>query len=334
MPKGKDIGWWSALLLGAFLVAFWQYRAARVPGDAPAAAMHPSVTVPGSATTSIDDPEYESVVSADQYLKDDGEGLALDLDGKRRFYPFQVLVWHGAVNDPALPVLVTYSPLAGTSGVFDPRVDGAVKAFDVTDMLRDSSPIILDRESHAAEAEGQPRIPTAVMTWKAWRTAFPDGLVLARPGGTDHDYTRDPFLEYRKTAALWYPVEPKDPRLPMKERVVGIASAGTAKAFRTSDVGRLLIIEDEVGGLPVLILFDKTRETITAFDRRVLDATLTFTLDDDRGIVDAQSDSVWSARGIATRGSSKGTHLAPIALQPAYWFYWAATHPGTDLWQP
>lgn len=333
MPKGRDIAWIVLTLVGVALVVSWQASRVR---QSPSGAAVAEVEVPGSATPSIDDPSFEPVNAADLYLKDDGEGLALELGGKRRFYPFQVLVWHGAVNDEmdGVPVLVTYAPLAGTSGAFDRRADGVPLRFDTTDTLRNGASDVLDREAKAVGPDRLARLPSVVTTWRAWRTAHPDGAVLARPAAFDRDYTHDPYAEYRTGAAVWYPVEPKDARLAAKERVVGARDGTAATAYRMVDVARQLFVQDAVGTLPLLLMYDRELDAVRAFDRRVGAGELSFVLDDDHGVVDEAGRSVWDARGVARRGPMKGRSLREVPIMPAYWFHWAATNPNTNLWQP
>lgn len=335
MPRGKDIAWIALTLAGVLLAIWWQASRVR-PFPAEGDMTRAATVIPGSATPSVDSPKYESVQSADLYLKDDGEGLALEIGGKRRFYPFQVLVWHGAVNDElsGVPVLVSYAPLAGSAGAFDRRVDGAALSFDATNELRNGAPTLLDRETRSVGTGRLGRLSAIVTTWRAWREAHPDSSVLARPESFDRDYTRDPYAEYRAGAAVWYPVDPKDARLPAKERVHGLMLGGEAKAYRAQDMARQLIVQDTVGGAPVLLMYDRELSAARAFDRRLGEEAISFLLDDDRGVLDEQGRSEWDATGLARRGPLKGTRLREIPLEGAYWSYWAATNPGTGLWTP
>ncbi|MBI1869420.1 DUF3179 domain-containing protein, partial [Candidatus Gottesmanbacteria bacterium] len=53
---------------------------------------------PKDGIPSIDQPKFVSIQDAN-FLKDSEPGLAIDMDGVSRFYPFQILVWHEIVND-------------------------------------------------------------------------------------------------------------------------------------------------------------------------------------------------------------------------------------------
>ena len=48
---------------------------------------------------SIDNPKFITVENADKWIDDDEFGAAIIHNGVKRFYPFQILVWHEIVND-------------------------------------------------------------------------------------------------------------------------------------------------------------------------------------------------------------------------------------------
>ena len=48
-------------------------------------------------------------------------------------------------------------------------------------------------------------------------------------------------------------------------------------------------------------------------------------------MIDLQTKSEWSYEGIAVSGPLKGTKLIRMAIDPGFWFEWAAFHPDTDL---
>ena len=58
----------------------------------------------------IDDPQFESVAEADEWLDDLEPVQVVDLNGDARAYPVQVMVWHELVNDTVggEPVVITF----------------------------------------------------------------------------------------------------------------------------------------------------------------------------------------------------------------------------------
>ena len=65
---------------------------------------------PKDGIPSIDDPQFESVSDADEWLDDVEAVQVVDLNGDARAYPAQVMVWHELVNDTVggEPVVITY----------------------------------------------------------------------------------------------------------------------------------------------------------------------------------------------------------------------------------
>ena len=65
---------------------------------------------PKDGIPSIDDPQFESVANADEWLDDLEAVQVVDLNGDVRAYPVQVMVWHELVNDTVggEPVVITY----------------------------------------------------------------------------------------------------------------------------------------------------------------------------------------------------------------------------------
>ena len=65
---------------------------------------------PKDGIPSIDEPAFESVAEADEWLGDLEAVQVVDLNGDVRAYPVQVMVWHELVNDTVggEPVVVTF----------------------------------------------------------------------------------------------------------------------------------------------------------------------------------------------------------------------------------
>jgi len=82
----------------------------------------------------LDDPKFESVAQASEWLADREPVAMLELDGAVRAYPLRILTWHEIVNDEVAgtPVAVTYCPLCNSAVGFDRRVDGQTLRFGVS----------------------------------------------------------------------------------------------------------------------------------------------------------------------------------------------------------
>jgi len=54
---------------------------------------------PKDGIAAVDEPRYESVEKADEWLKPDEPVILVEIDGDARAYPIQILMWHEIVND-------------------------------------------------------------------------------------------------------------------------------------------------------------------------------------------------------------------------------------------
>ncbi|MHA6325570.1 DUF3179 domain-containing protein [Roseivivax sp. CAU 1753] len=135
-------------------------------------------------------------------------------DGPARAYPLRYLMWHEIVNDNVggTPVAVTYCPLCNSAIVFDRRVDGKVLSFGVTGKLRRSDMVMYDRltQSWWQQAEGRAivgtltgkrldALPSWMESWAQFRSANPDGLVMAEPA-FNRRYGTNPYERYDTSA--------------------------------------------------------------------------------------------------------------------------------------
>jgi hypothetical protein len=48
---------------------------------------------------------------------------------------------------------------------------------------------------------------------------------------------------------------------------------------------------------------------------------------------DLQTHSLWNAYGDCLSGRLRGTHLAPLIVEPEFWFAWSEFHPATLLFK-
>ena len=65
---------------------------------------------PKDGIPAIDEPAFESVAEADEWLDDREAVQVVDVNGDARAYPVQVMVWHELVNDTVggEPVVITF----------------------------------------------------------------------------------------------------------------------------------------------------------------------------------------------------------------------------------
>lgn len=233
---------------------------------------------PKDGIPSIDEPQFVSIEEADQWIKQDGLGISLSIQGIARFYPNQITVWHEIVNDVigSQPVLVTYCPLCGTGIVFDPTVKGESSEFGTTGKLWNSNLLMYDRKTDSvwSQALGEAVVgeltgyklrllPYDNVIYSEWKKEHPDGQVLSRDTGAIRDYTRDPYGNYYTNERLFFPVDNEDDRYHPKEPTFGIELNGKTKVYPESELLKGPDqFTDTFAGVDLKISFDKTLKTI------------------------------------------------------------------------
>jgi len=75
--------------------------------------------------------------------------IGVEINGKSRAYPLDVMNVHEVVNDElaGVPIVVTFSPLCDSAIVFDRRVNGKPLQFGVSGLLLDSNLVMYDKQA-------------------------------------------------------------------------------------------------------------------------------------------------------------------------------------------
>lgn len=299
---------------------------------------------PQDGIPSIDDPAFVGAAGA-AFLSDSDTVIGLEIGGTARAYPLSILVWHEIVNDMVggVPVAVTYCPLCYTSQVFVRVVGGEAAEFGTSGKLYNSNLLMYDRTtgSYWSQALGTAvrgelagaqleAVPFDLISWGDWKALHPGTDVLSTDTGHTRSYSTDPYGDYYTDPRIMFPVSNDDKRLPPKEVILGIEHGGEYKAYRQSDVESGSPINDDIGGVPVLLV-SGYQGNARAFEREVAGQTLDF---EARGgaVYDLQTGSLWDYGGLATGGELAGAQLARLAIHPGFWFEWAAFHPQTGVY--
>ncbi len=324
------------------------------PGDTgcliPTTQLHDSVPV--DAIPALTDPEFVGAEEVD-YLEDDALVLGFHMGDLTVAVPHNILNWHEVINfdrtDPR--VAITFCPLTGSGLAFDRAAIGNAE-FGVSGLIYLNNNVMYDRRSPPSlwsqmgagavcgEASGTLLRPLALleMTWKGWRTLYPDTRVLSPNTGFDRNYRVDPIAPYKEidNPRLLFPMpRPIDTRRPPKERVLGIpdGNGGLAFPFLALDDGKpFRAIHATALGQSIVVFFDQARKAAMAYHLTGEHAQRTFEVRDGQ-IVDAETESVWQVDGRATSGPLEGSRLAPIdEAYVSFWFAWAVFQPETEIW--
>ena len=309
----------------------------------------------------IDAPKFVAAAEADAWLNDREPVVVYANDGDVRAYPLQILTWHEIANDVvgSRPVAVTFCPLCNSSLVFDRNVLGATMRFGVSGNLRNSDLIMWDdvTESWWQQLTGEAIVgdlagyaleplPAQLIGYGEFKASFPNGVVLGRDTGIRRDYGRNPYPGYDSASGSPFLFRGRvDDRLRAGERVVAIELGGEATAYAFTHLQEVGVVNDVVGGLPVVVLWSpetasaldarsiadaKAVGSGVAFGREVAGRTLTFE-PGDGAFTDRETGSTWSIAGEAVAGALEGVQLPPVVYANHLWFAWAAFYPETRL---
>ncbi len=309
----------------------------------------------------LTDPPLVSVGgSGTSYLRDDDRVIGIEVDGTYIAVPHNILWWHEIVNFDSFEhrLAVTYSPLTGSSLVFD-RLDVAGAEFGVSGLVFNNNLIMYERVSNSSlwpqmmrRARCGPHngtdltmYPATEMRWGAWRELHPETLVVSDETGHERDYRRHRYPGYDTPAnsATPYPQGPLDGRRPPKERVFGIPpviydedliGGAVAFPFGAMDNGEpIRVIHQRARGRPAVIFWDSDAQGAAAYRPTYGASNLTLEVRGDV-IVDVETESVWNFEGWAVSGELAGKRLEGIAeAYVAFWFAWAAFVPSAKLWE-
>lgn len=319
---------------------------------------------PKDGIPSIDEPTYVSIEKADDWIRDVEPVIFVEINGAARAYPLQILTWHEIVNDVLndVPVMVSFCPLCNTAIVFERTLDGVVYDFGTTGRLRYSNLIMYDRQTEtwwqqavgeaiAGELTGKALnfLPASIISWQDFKSQYPEGDVLSRDTGFQRDYGVNPYTGYDDISRPPFLYDgPETPgTLPPVARVIAAELNGDAAAYPYQILEKEIIINDELGGTPVLAIWAKGtasaldssyirdgRDVGSAllFSRVVNGNPLTFEIRADV-IIDIETESTWNFFGEAIGGVLTGSQLEPVVSTNHFWFSWAAFRPETRIYQ-
>jgi hypothetical protein len=305
---------------------------------------------------SLNEPKYDSVTDADAYLANELEGIAVEVDGDARFYPFQILNWHPVVNDVVneQPLAITYSVLSGSAVVYEADLNSTVYSFyDSGKVYNNTLLMANDRDNRlwdqttgqavVGDAVGDELVvyPAEVTAWQDWKAAHPNGLVLSKDTGFDREYGRHPFASYETSAGIFFPLNHVFPALSAKTLIYRLDYQDQTLAYTARYLPFQTEPNDDLGAgedvLPVTAFYDGENDQLHVFDRRVDGQTLTFErVKDTQSWRDKETGSIWNFAGIAVSGRHRGQQLKQLTVTRHYAFAYFAMYPkslisGADL---
>ena len=179
-------------------------------------------------------------------------------------------------------------------------------------------------------------LPSTLTNWATWQRLHPETLVLDQGGRRS-----DPYNGYYNSGAAGVLGERnRDGRLEGKEFVLGIQLPGRQRAYAFRDLSEYPVVNDQLGDVELVVVFDADAATGVAFSRAVDGRMLTFDREVDSpegGIVirDRETETLWSGlTGEALEGELAGVRLEQLTFTQMFWFAWTDFYEDGPLWEP
>lgn len=194
--------------------------------------------------------------------------------------------------------------------MYDREIDGEEHTFGVSGKLIMNVLVMYDRQTDSlwsqllGKAVDGPLSGTELAfveslqtTWADWKELYPNSLALRKSfrGGGDR------YGGYYADGSAGVLGETlSDDRLHTKEFVVGVALDDAAKAYPFSRLDEQPVVNDELDGQPLLVVFDAGSATGAVFRRDIDGQVLNLKLKtadglDGTRLVDEETGTIWSA---------------------------------------
>jgi len=277
-----------------------------------------------------------------RYLNDDDPVFGVALNGDARAYPLRIMDWHEMANDivGGVPVALAYCTLCGSAILYETLVAPRARrfVFGSSGFLYRSNKLMYDHTTHSLwhQFVGKPVVgrlvgsgivlnvrPVAITRWKDWRDRHPETTVLSLETGYRRDYRPGAaYGTYFASPELMFPAQVRDDRLAPKDQVFVLRLAGREKAWPIADFAGGTVVNDDAGGLDVVLVGDAASRTVRAYAAGGQDFTaakVPFTLTDTAG-------GEWRVEEEQLVGPD-GQSLDRLPGHIAYWFAWSGFGP-------
>jgi hypothetical protein len=174
------------------------------------------------------------------------------------------------------------------------------------------------------------------LTFGLWRGEHPAGLVLRPVTEYADEYEKKDWEKSmgRRRSIIDTSKTGVEPRALM----LGLEVDGASRAYRLQRVLEQQLVQDVVGGHPLLLVVGPDGKSVRAFSaelpgQRVAPDFYRKPADNTAGLlIDSATGSAWDFQGCAVSGPALGACLRQIPMLKDYWFDWHIYHPRTTVY--
>ncbi len=173
------------------------------------------------------------------------------------------------------------------------------------------------------------------LTFGLWRREASQGTVLkpVQKYATDYETKNWDVRMANVRTVLDFP----NTGLRSRDLVLGAAAFGASRAYPVERILAEKLVEDRIGGEPVLLVVGPDDKSVRVFDARVQPNRQApdyyREITKPAFFMDSTTGSEWNFSGCAVSGKLKGSCLKPISAIKDYWFDWRNYHPATTIFK-
>lgn len=305
--------------------------------------------------TPPENPRVLDPAEADKLLKPDDYVLGLVHNGQARAYPRDAISRPHFYTDQVggQDLTISYCILCNSGIGFKNELQGkplnleCITAYNNNIIYRDknSGNFIqqLDGKVIYGPAKGTvlDSLPVIITTWKEWKALHPETKLYYAPAKTLRDKMVAGMLEMlipvpklARRSKPWHRIQGKlDGRLPAMSFVIGVELNGERCAYPIAELRKKKVINDTVGGEPIVVLYNQNRDVGAVYSRKAGGAALNFSAaNEGDAVARDETGSHWNINGVALDGDKKGQALQAVAhFNNLFWFSWALFKPDTRI---
>ncbi len=170
------------------------------------------------------------------------------------------------------------------------------------------------------------------MIYATWKLEAPNGQVLAPVTKDSKEYESDWEPHVAKL-----PVVISFPGTPLQSRdvVIGMEMNGASRAYPLDSIVSEAVVQDHLGGTPILLVVGPDGKSVRAFVSRARSADIELfrNTSGQWGLTDSSTASQWNFQGCAISGPMRGECLQELSALKDYWFDWRNYHAGTTIYK-
>lgn len=299
------------------------------------------------------------------YLHETDIVMGVVINGEARAYPHNIGWHHEIVNDVVggKPIVATLCPFTETGMIFNGEgADGSRIHLGVSGLLFNNNLVMYDRRDGATlypqmtfkgisglrAGEELELLPVVETSWRYWKQLYPDTKVVSGNTGVYAmgRYRSYPYGSYKSLlSAPFYETFPPLASNPLVQRfepkrlTLGIRFGEEAKAYPFPALVTDTVINDNVGGNPIVVVSHMAEAFTVAYSSEVDGQTLTFeSIPSDNPtfpfwLTDKETGSRWDILGEAFDGELEGKQMTQVSSHNAFWFAWATFWQDSEVYE-